>query len=121
MPAPLVAAASLAGVEALGLAGLGVLALADVDRERLTVGLTVGAFLVLCAAGLGAAAWSLSRGVGWGRGPVLIAQLIVLGAAWTNREALPVVVTAMLAVTAVVTILGVVHPASVERLARDHG
>lgn len=118
MPPPLVVAASLTALQGLVLVGLGLLELASISGDRLSLGITVSVFFLGLAALLLAASWSLWRAEGWARGPVLLAQLIQLGLAWTNRSELPVLVTVVLVASAVVAVLGVVHPASVERLAR---
>ncbi|VXB19419.1 conserved membrane hypothetical protein [Nocardioides sp. AX2bis] len=112
-------AASLVALQGLALVGLGVLQLASLTRESFTLGVGVGVFFLAFAVLLLAAARALLRGETWGRGPVLLAQLIQLGLAWTNRQELPLLLTGALVLTAVVAVLGVVHPASVARLARE--
>lgn len=119
VPPPLVVASSLTALQGVVLLGLAVLALSSLAADRVVVAVAVAVFFAAAATLLLTAAWSLARGSGWGRGPVLIAQLIQLGLAWTNRSTLPVVLTATLVVGAVVVVLGVVHPASVERLSRE--
>ncbi len=118
-PPPLVVAASLVALQGVALVALGGFQLASLTRERFTLGVGVGLFFLAFAVLLLAAARGVLRGETWGRGPVLLAQLIQLGLAWTNREELPVLLTGALVVTAVVAVLGMVHPASVERLARE--
>lgn len=118
-PPPLVVAASLVALQGLALVALGVLQLASLTRESFTLGVGVGVFFLAFAVLLLAAARALLRAETWGRGPVLLAQLIQLGLAWTNRQELPLLLTAALVVTAVVAVLGVVHPSSVARLARE--
>ncbi len=118
-PPPLVLAVSLVALQGLALIGLGVFSLASLTRERFALGVGVGLFFLAFACLLLAAARAIHRGETWGRGPVLLAQLIQLGLAWTNRQELPLLLTGALVVTAVVAVLGVVHPASVERLARE--
>ena len=119
MPAPLVVAASLAALEALVLAMLGVLELANLRAVRLTMGLTTSAFFLAAALGLGWCAWSLWRERRWARGPVVMAQLIQLGLAWNLWDGSTRPVSAALAVVALVTIAGLVHPASTHVLEQD--
>lgn len=119
VPPPLLAAASLAGGQGLLLVGLGVLELASLSRERLSLGVGVAVFFLGLSALVLAAARALQQGAAWGRGPVLLVQLVQLGVAWTNRSELPMLVTGLLVVTAVAAVLGVIHPASVKRLDRE--
>lgn len=119
IPPPLVVAASVTAVEAVVMAGLGLLELGNLRAVRLTMGVTTTAFFLAAAAGLGWCAWSLWRARRWARGPVVMAQLIVLGLAW-NLWADPTrVLSAVLAVVGVVVIAGLVHPASTKVLEVD--
>ena len=115
-PPPLVTAASLVAVEALLLLSLGVLELAALDSDRLTMGVTTGGFFLAAGLGLAACAWSLGRGRRWGRGPVLLAQLIALGLAWNLRGEPTTLVAVGLAAVALVVVAGLVHPDSVDVL-----
>ena len=116
VPPPLVVAASLAAVEAFVLAALGVLELASLRSTRLTMGVTTSLFFLAAATGLAWCAWSLWRVRRWARGPVVMAQLICLGLAWNlwGGETRPLSVG--LAVVALVTIAGLLHPASTDVL-----
>jgi hypothetical protein len=115
-PSPLVTAASLVLVEALLLAGLGIVELASVDADRVALALSTGGFFLVAAVGLAGCAWALWRGRRWGRGPVLLAQLIALGLAWSFRAAPTTLVAVGLAALGLVTIAGVLHPASIDVL-----
>jgi len=100
----------------LVLLGLGVLELAAVDGRRLMLGLSTAAFFLAAAAGLAACSWALWRGRRWGRGPVLMAQLIGLGLAW-NLRADPTTLAAVgLAALVLSVVAALLHPASVEVL-----
>jgi hypothetical protein len=112
VPAPLLVAASLVAVEALVLAALGLLEIANLRSIRLTMGLTTSAFFLAAAAGLAWCAWALRQGRRWARGPVVMAQLIQLGLAWNLRSGGTAVVAAGLALVGVVAIAGLLHPAS---------
>ena len=105
-------AASLTAVEAVVLAGLGLLEVADLDAGRLTMGLTTSAFFLGAAAALAWCAWALWRVRRWARSPVVMAQLIVLGLAWNLWDGSTKALSAGLAVVGLVVIAGLVHPAS---------
>ncbi len=117
-PAPLVVAAALAGVEGLLLLVFGVTEMASLDSDRLTMGVTVSVFFVGFGALLLLSAWGLSRVQPWARGPVLIAQLIQLGLAWNFRSGSTLPIAIGLALVAVLTLAGLLHPRSIEALER---
>ncbi|UFN44274.1 hypothetical protein [Nocardioides okcheonensis] len=119
VPPPLAVAASLTAVEAVVMAGLGVLELANLRSIRLTMGVTTTAFFLAAAAGLGWCAWSLWRARRWARGPVVMSQLIVLGLAWNLWAAPTRLLSVALAVVGLVTIVGLLHPASTRVLEVD--
>jgi hypothetical protein len=117
-PPPLVTAASLVLVEALLLLGLGTLELAALDQDRATMGLSTSVFFLGAGAGLAACAWALWRGRRWGRGPVLLAQLVALGLAWNFRAEPTTLVAVGLVALALVVIAGLLHPTSIDVLER---
>jgi hypothetical protein len=106
----------VAGVEAFLLVALGVMELAAVDGDRLGLGLSTAAFFLAAGAGLAACAYALWRGRRWGRGPVLLAQLIALGLAWNLRGGGTTAVALGLVVAAGVVVAGLLHPSSVDVL-----
>ena len=113
-PAPLVVAASLAGLEGAVLLLLAVLEAASIDSDRVSLGVStaiffalVGAAVLTCAAGL----WRLR---GWARGPVLLAQLIALGLAWNLRDYL--LVALLLLVAGAIRLAGMLHPDTMRAL-----
>ena len=116
VPAPLVVAASLAAVEALILASLGVLELASLNLDRLTMGATTALFFLAAAAGLAWCAWSLWRVRRWARGPVVMTQLICLGLAWNYWGGQTKPISVALAMVALVVIAGLLHPETTELL-----
>lgn len=118
-PAPLTVAVSLACVEAGLVVLLAVAELASLSVGRLTMGLTTAVFFLVYGALLLACAWQLSRRASWARSPVVLAQLIQLGLAWNFRASPTTWVAVLLAVVAVVTVAGVMHPASIDALADD--
>lgn len=118
-PTPLVVAASIAAVEGALLLVYAVLELVSVSSQRVTMGLTTSAFFAVYGAALVLGAWSIAHGRAWARGLILLAQLIQLGVAWNLRGGDTTVVAVGLAVTAVIVIAGVVHPASIDHLADE--
>ena len=119
MPPPLVVAASLVGLEAFLLTGLGILELANLRSIRLTMGVTTAVFFLAAAAALAWCAWALWRVRRWARGPVVMAQLIQLGLAWNLRDGSTRILAVGLAVVAVVVIIGLLHPSSTDVLEQD--
>jgi hypothetical protein len=118
-PPPLVVAASLVAVEGAVLLLLALLEVASLSVARLTMGVSTAAFFALYGAGLVLCAWQLHRRASWARSPVVLAQLIQLGLAWSFRGGETTWLAIMLAVTALVTIAGVLHPTSLEALADE--
>ena len=118
-PAPLVVAASLVAVEGVVLLLLAALELADLSTQRLTMGVTTAGFFAGYGAALVLCAWAVHRGNSWARGPIVLAQLIQLGLAWSFRGGDTTLVAVALAVVALVVVLGLFHPASVDALADD--
>lgn len=116
-PAPLTVAASLVAIQGVLLLGFAVLELANISSARISLGLSTAIFFAVYGAALALCAWALTRRQGWARGPVLLTQLIQLGLAWNLRDA--ALVALVLAVSALVVLAGVVHPASMEALADD--
>ncbi len=118
-PPPLVAAASLAALEAVALLVLGVLELANLRSIRLTMGVTTSVFFLVAAAAIGWCAWSLWRVRRWARGPVVMVQLIQLGLAWNFRDVWSLALPLSLALVAVLVIAGLLHPSSTAVLEED--
>ena len=83
---PLVIAALVVAGQALVFVVLAVLDLAGLTPGREGVGIGIGVMLLLIGAGLLAAAWGLFRAAHGARGPVVVAQLIGLGLAWSLRN-----------------------------------
>ncbi|GAA3545622.1 hypothetical protein AFL01nite_23970 [Aeromicrobium flavum] len=83
---PLVIAASVVALQALVFLVLAVLDLAGLVSGRIAVGVGIGLLLGILGLGLGAAAVGLLRGAHVARGPVVVAQLIGLGLAWSLRH-----------------------------------
>ena len=118
-PAPLLVAASLVGVEGLILVLYGVLEAASVTGGRVTMGVTTAVFFLAYGGGLLACAWALRGRHSWARGPVVLAQLIQLGLAWKLRGSAPLALVLGLVGVALVVLVGVFHPASLDALGDD--
>ena len=115
-PAPLVVAASLAAVEGVLLLMYAVLEIASLSSQRVTMGLTTSVFFAAYGGGLLLLAWQITRGRGWARSPMLLAQLIQLGLAFSFWGGATTWVALCLAVVALVVVAGLLHPASMETL-----
>ena len=109
-------AASLVAVEGMLLLLLAILELASLSGQRVAMGLTTSLFFVIYGAGLVFCAWQLTRRRAWARGPILLAQLIQLGVAWSFRGGDTTWVAISLAIVAVVVLAGMLHPQSLEAL-----
>ena len=119
VPAPLKVAASLAAVEAVLLLLYAVVELFSLSPGKEAVTLTTSVFFALYGGFLLYCAWGLVVGRSWTRSPVILAQLIQLGVAWSFRGGSTTLVAVVLAVVALVVLVGVLHPASIEHLADE--
>ncbi len=115
-PPPLVVAASLVAVEGLLLVVFAVLEAANLSSARVTMGLTTSLFFAVYGAGLLFCAWQLTRGQSWARSPVVLAQLLQLGVAWSFRGGDTTWVAIVLAVVAAIILAGLLHPQSIDAL-----
>ena len=117
-PAPLAAAAALTAVQGLITTLLGVAEMFSVAGDRVVMGVTTALFFAAYGVGLLVCAWGMHRVLAWSRGPVLFAELIWLLIAWSFRggDTLPVAIA--VAVSAVLVLAGLLHPASVAALNR---
>ncbi len=118
-PPPLTVAVSLAGLEGVVLVLYGLAEIASVSSTRVTMGVTTAGFFALYGAGLVFCAWQVHRRESWARGPLAMAQLIQLGLAWSFRGEGTTWLGVVLAAVAVVTLAGLLHPASLEALHDD--
>jgi hypothetical protein len=117
-PAPLVTAAGLTLVEGLLTAMYGISLAVHITSDELIVGVTTSVFFLAYGAALVVCAWAINSLRTWARGPVLLAQLIWLGLAWNFRggDTLPVAIA--MAVPAIVVLVGMLVPSSVDALER---
>lgn len=109
---PLQLAAGLVATEAAAALAIAGFELSAVDRDRLAFGLTTGLFFIAYALGLGACAWGLYRRQRWSRAPVVLAQLIQLGVAWSFADGSTVPVALLLAGVAAAVLVAVLLPSS---------
>ena len=120
-PFPLLLAACLVAVEALVLVGYGVAEVFALSGQRVAMGVTTALFFLLYGAVLAFAGWSVTRLRSWARAPIVLAQLIQLGVAWSFRGGSSTVAAVALAVAALVVLAALLHPASLAALADDEG
>jgi hypothetical protein len=118
VPAPLLVAVSVVALEALLLVLFGLAELRSLSATKATMGITTSLFFAVYGVGLGWCAWQLRRLEHWPRAPIVLAQLIQLGVAWSFRSGPTAFVSAALTVLAVVVLAGVFHPASLKALAQ---
>jgi hypothetical protein len=121
VPAPLTVAVSVVALEALLLVLFGLAELRSLSATKATMGLTTSLFFAVYGVGLGWCAWQLRRLEHWPRAPIVLAQLIQLGVAWSFRSGSTGAVSAGLTVLAVVVLAGIFHPASLRALADQDG
>ena len=117
IPPPLVTAASLVAVEGVVLVLLAGVGLLDLASDRVSAGVSLSVFFAVYGAVLLASAAALVRRQGWARGPVLMTQLVLIGLAWNLRDV--VLLAVVMAVSAVVVLVGMLSRASIEALAGE--
>ena len=118
-PALLVASASVVALEAVLLVLLGLAELRALSLAKATMGITTTLFFVGYGVALGWFAWQLLRLSAWTVAPIVLAQLIQLGVAWSFRGGTTTLVSAALVVLAVLVLAGIFHPASLRALYTD--
>lgn len=118
-PAPLVVAVWLAAVEAALLVLYGAAEVFALSDQRVAMGISTALFFLLYGAGLGYCAWALTRRRSWARAPVVLAQLIQLGVAWSFWGGGSTPIAIGLGIVALLVIAGIFHPASIAALADE--
>jgi hypothetical protein len=111
-----VVAASLAAVEGVFVLAYGVLLAADIHADRAAMGITSSLFFAVVGIALIACAWFLSRERSWARSPIVVAQLMFLGLAWSFLGGATTWVSVVMALAALVVLAGLLHPASIDAL-----
>ena len=113
-PAPLLLASALLAVEALAALVFGSIALTQIRISRAEVGAGVAIWMIGYGVLLLAVARGVFRGRRWSRAPAVATQLILLPIAFSFRAAPTTWVAGAIAVVAVGTLVGVLHPRSTE-------
>jgi hypothetical protein len=118
-PAPLVVGAALAGIEGLVLVGYAVMEMFNVSSTRVTMGVTTSIFFLVYGAGLVGCAWAVTHGSSWARSPIVLAQFIQLGltVSFWGHGTTPLAIG--LGISALIVLVGVLHPASIDALVQD--
>jgi hypothetical protein len=98
-----------------------VLEAASVHADRATMGITTALFFCVVAGVLMTCAWYVARARAWARSPIVVAQLLFLGLAWSFLGGPTTWVSVVLAVLAVVVLVGLLHPASLDALSGETG
>jgi peptidoglycan/LPS O-acetylase OafA/YrhL len=117
-PAPLVTAAGITLVEGLVTVMYGIGEAVHITSDRVVMGVTTAVFFVAYGAAMVICAWGLNRLRTWSRGPVLLAQLILLGLAWNFRDGDTLPIAIGMAVPAAIVLVGMLLPESVDALKR---
>jgi hypothetical protein len=118
-PTPLKVAGALVLLEGLALIVLSVAELFNLTSERATMGVSTSLFFVVYAVAIGLCAWRLTLLDSWARSPVVLAQLIQLGVAWSFRGGDTTWVALVLALVAAVVLGGIFHPESMQALSPE--
>ncbi|MGZ5403113.1 MAG: hypothetical protein ACXWDL_00555 [Nocardioides sp.] len=118
-PPPLIVAAALVAVEGAMIVVLALIETGNLNTGRLTMGITTAVFFAVYGAGLLFCARQLTRRASWARSPVVLAQLIQLGLAWSFRGGETTWIALGLAVVALVVLVGIFHPDSLTALSDD--
>ena len=118
-PTPLKVSGALVLLEAAALVVLSVAELFNLTSERAAMGVTTSLFFILYAAAIAWCAWRLLLLDSWARSPVVLAQLIQLGVAWSFRGGETTWVALVLAVVAVAVLGGLFHPESMQALSPE--
>ncbi len=115
-------AAGLTGLEGLLVLSYAVVLASDIHSDRVAMGVTTSLFFALVAGLLVLCSWSVVQTRPWARSPIVVIQVMALGLAWNFLGGSTTWISVVLAVLAVLVLLGLLHPASVDALAdrRDH-
>ncbi len=119
VPAPLVVAASLAAVEGALLVLYGLVELTAIEADKAVMGASTAVFFLVYGVGLAFCAWRMHRRESWARSPVVMAQLIQLGVAWSFWGGSSTPVAVALGVVALLVLVGIFHRASLAALSDD--
>jgi lipoprotein signal peptidase len=109
-------AVALVLLEAVALVALAAVEVVSLNSNRVSVGVTSAVFFGLYAAGLALAARGLYRLRAWSRGPVVLAQLIELGVAWSFAGNNTTWVSVLVAIPAIVVLIIIFRPTTTDAL-----
>ncbi len=118
-PTPLKVAGVLVVLEGTALVVLSITELFNLTSERATMGVSTSLFFVVYAVAIALCAWRLTLLDSWARSPVVLAQLIQLGVAWSFRGGETTWVALVLALVAAVVLGGIFHPESMQALSPE--
>lgn len=122
-PRPLAVASAVTLLQAVTFLGLAIAQALSFASERAAMNWTTILGFLLWALMLGACGGQVVRGRSWARSPIVMAQLIHLGVAWSFVKGDPAqwqAITAWaIAATAVVVLVGLFHPKSINHLAQS--
>jgi hypothetical protein len=113
---PIKVAALLVVAEAMALLGLAIVVTISINTDRLSFGISSAVFYLLAAAGLAFAAWGFVTVRRWSRGPIVLAQFIQLGVAYSFVGGATTWVSVVLALVAIAVLLVVFTPSTTEAL-----
>jgi uncharacterized membrane protein YeiH len=116
-PLPLLLAAMVAAVQGAVLVVYAVLEAFSVTGGRAAMGVTTALFFAAAGAVLAVCGVAVLRRMSWGRSPLVLAQLIALGLAWSFRGGATTWVAVALGAAALVVLVGLLHPRSLAWLA----
>ena len=111
-PLPLLAAVVVAAAQGVVLIVYAVLEAFSVTGGRLAMGVTTAVFFAFAGTAIAACAAAVLRRASWGRSPLVLAQLIALGLAWSFRGGSTTWVAVLLGLAALVVLVGLLHPRS---------
>jgi hypothetical protein len=114
VPRPLKVTIAVVVAQAAALVILAILQLINLHDNRLAMGFTTAAFFVIFALAILACARGLATLSSWARSPIVLAELINLGLAWSFRDMPAVGIALFLA--SVVSLVGIFAPASLHAL-----
>jgi peptidoglycan/LPS O-acetylase OafA/YrhL len=115
-PVPLQLAAVVVALQGLFAGIYGIAEALNTHSSRAVMGATTSLFFAAFGVGMLVCAWGLNRVSSWARGPVMLAQLMSLGLAWNFRGGETTWISVVLAVPAVIALIGMLHPATIEAL-----
>jgi hypothetical protein len=119
VPVWLLTAACVTGLEGLLVLAYAVVLSTDIHSDRVAMGVTTSLFFGLVAGALIACSWYVVHGRTWARSPIIVTEVLALGLAWNFLGGSTTWLAVVLALFAVLVLVGLLHPASLEALDRD--